>query len=129
MSPKKPLAINSTLYRRYKITGILCLHDRTRVYQARDMHLPTVQRYIAIKEILHLRDVPDLRNDMIKNLEASVNLFAGLNHPGMAHVYESFLTRDAAYVVMKYIPGRDLQALVRVSGRCSLPILSRLIWS
>jgi eukaryotic-like serine/threonine-protein kinase len=116
--PKRPqgvegtLQVNAVLQNRYKITGILGVGGMGSVYQARDMHFPTVTRYVAVKEMLNLASDPNLREMTLKNFEREANILAELSHRAIPKIYDYFSNKDRAYVVMEYINGKDLEAIV-----------------
>jgi outer membrane protein assembly factor BamB len=117
-SPKGPpgadgtLQVNAVLQQRYRITGVLGVGGMGSVYQARDMHFPTVTRLVAVKEMLNLASDPSLREMTLKNFEREANILAELSHPAIPKIYDYFSSKDRAYLVMEYINGRDLEAIV-----------------
>jgi len=106
------MRVNDVLQIRYKITGILSAGDKGSVYQARDMHFPTVTRYLAIKEMRADSQDPTVRATMIRNFVQRVELWMPLQHPTIPLIYDYFSEKGRAYLVMKYINGRDLEAIV-----------------
>ncbi len=106
------LQVGSILQQRFKITGILGVGGMGSVYQARDMHFPTVQRYVAVKEMLNLASEPNLREVTLRNFEREANILAELNHPAIPKIYDYFSNKDRAYLVMEFINGKDLEAIV-----------------
>src|SRR5436305_15233173 len=98
--PKKPqgmdgtLQVGAVLQNRYKITGVLGVGGMGSVYQARDMHFPTVHRYVAVKEMLNLASDPNLREMTLKNFEREANILAELSHPSIPKIYDYFSNRD-----------------------------------
>lgn len=116
--PKHPpgsdstLQVGSVLQSRYKITGILGVGGMGSVYLARDMHFPTVQRNVAVKEMLNLASNPNLREITLRNFEREANILADLSHPAIPKIYDYFSNRDKAYLIMEYISGRDLEQII-----------------
>lgn len=106
------LQVGSVLQNRYKITGVLGVGGMGSVYLARDMHFPTVQRNVAVKEMLNLASDPQHRELTIRNFEREANILAELSHPAIPKIFDYFASRDRAYLVMEYINGRDLEAIV-----------------
>ncbi|MEP7284434.1 MAG: serine/threonine-protein kinase [Chloroflexota bacterium] len=106
------LQVGSVLQGRYKITGVLGVGGMGSVYQARDMNFPNVTRYVAVKEMLNLAADPGLRDMTLKNFEREANILAELSHPSIPKIFDYFSNKDRAYLVMEYINGRDLEALV-----------------
>ncbi len=102
----------SVLQGRYKITGVLGVGGMGSVYQARDMHFPNVTRHVAVKEMLNLASDPHLREMTLKNFEREANILAELSHPAIPIIFDYFSNKDRAYLVMEYINGHDLEAIV-----------------
>jgi len=102
----------SVLQGRYKITGVLGVGGMGSVYQARDMHFPNVTRHVAVKEMLNLASDPNLREMTLKNFEREANILAELSHPSIPKIFDYFSNKDRAYLVMEYINGHDLEAIV-----------------
>jgi len=102
----------SVLQGRYKITGVLGVGGMGSVYQARDMHFPNVTRHVAVKEMLNLASDPNLREMTLKNFEREANILAELSHPAIPKIFDYFSNKDRAYLVMEYINGHDLEAIV-----------------
>ena len=110
--PDTTLQIGSILQSRYKITGILGVGGMGSVYLARDMHFPTVQRNVAVKEMLNLASDPNLREITLRNFEREANILADLSHPAIPKIYDYFSNRDKAYLIMEYISGRDMEQII-----------------
>lgn len=116
--PKRPqgadgtLQVGAVLQGRYRIIGVLGVGGMGSVYQARDMNFPTVTRNVAVKEMLNLAADPSLREMTLRNFEREANILAELSHPAIPKIYDYFSNKDRAYLVMEYINGRDLEAIV-----------------
>ena len=110
--PEGSLQVNSVLQGRFKITGILGVGGMGSVYLARDMHFPTVQRLVAVKEMLNLASDPALREMTLRNFEREANILAELSHPAIPKIYDYFSNKDRAYLVMEYIVGKDVEVLI-----------------
>src|SRR5260221_5040016 len=102
----------SVLQGRYKITGVVGVGGMGSVYQAGDMHFPNVTRHVAVKEMLNLASDPNLREMTLKNFEREANILAKLSHPAIPKIFDYFSNKDRAYLVMEYINGRDLEAII-----------------
>src|SRR5258707_7826588 len=102
----------SVLQGRYKITGVLGVGGMGSVYQARDMHFPNVTRHVAVKEMLNLAADPNLREMTLRNFEREANILAELTHPAIPKIFDYFSNKDRAYLVMEYINGKDMEAIV-----------------
>ncbi len=106
------LQVGSVLQGRYKITAVLGVGGMGSVYLARDMHFPNVTRHVAVKEMLNLAADPNLRAMTLRNFEREANILAELNHPAIPKIYDYFSNKDRAYLVMEYIDGQDVEAIV-----------------
>jgi len=98
------LKIGDILEERYEIRSVLGKGGYGTVYEVYHRNL---QRPCAIKELLHRGD-PDFLN----GFEQEARLLAGLNHPALPKVTDSFIEGDGFYFVMEYVPGEDLGAYI-----------------
>jgi tRNA A-37 threonylcarbamoyl transferase component Bud32 len=95
------------------------------VYRAVDQ---MVQRNVAIKA---------LRADLASNPEVSERFhseaaaLAKLNHPCIATLYSFFREGEECFIALEYVPGRNLEQILRASGalewRCAAAILLRAL--
>jgi outer membrane protein assembly factor BamB/tRNA A-37 threonylcarbamoyl transferase component Bud32 len=111
-SPEGALENNTVLQNRWRISGVLGVGGMATVYKARDLHFPNVVRHVAVKEMLNLSPDPALRETTLRIFEREADLLASLSHPAVVEIYDYFSIRDRAYLVMEYIEGRDLEAIV-----------------
>ena len=106
------LQSGSTLENRYLIQGVLGVGGMGAVYRARDLHFPNVVKLVAVKEmIIQARD-PLVRSTIVHNFEREANLLATLDHPGIPSIYDYFTHNERSYLVLEYIKGKDLEALL-----------------
>ncbi|MGB7340223.1 MAG: serine/threonine-protein kinase [Phototrophicaceae bacterium] len=120
------LEINTILLARYKIEGQLGGGGQGAVYQARDLNFPDSRRLVAIKEMHVVTNDDTLRTSTMKTFQREANILATLNHPAIPKIYDFFEKNDRAYLVMEYINGRDLEAIL--SRTKSLPIDKMVEW-
>ncbi|GAB4545415.1 MAG: PQQ-binding-like beta-propeller repeat protein [Anaerolineae bacterium] len=106
------LRVNEVLYDRYKITGVLGIGGMGAVYLARDLRFPNVTRYVAVKEMQNNHSDPQLRAQTYTQFEREIDILASLDHPVIPQIYDRFQIRDKAYLVMQYINGKDLEAIL-----------------
>jgi outer membrane protein assembly factor BamB/tRNA A-37 threonylcarbamoyl transferase component Bud32 len=97
---------------RYQIMGTLGTGGFSSVYQARDMRFPTATKLCAVKEMLNTTSDPQLRDITIATFEREANILATLEHPSIPTVYDYFTEGDRSYLVMEFIRGKDLEALL-----------------
>lgn len=85
------------------------------VYRARDLHFPNVVKRIAVKEMVNQVRDPAIRETMVKNFEREANLLATLEHPAIPRIYDYFTQDDRSYIIMEFIDGKDLEAILTES--------------
>ncbi len=77
------------------------------VYQAEDTALGN--RLVAVKEMgQHGLSERDLQ-EATEAFQREALLLAGLNHPGLPHIYDQFSEDGRSYLVMEYIDGTTLE--------------------
>ncbi|MGJ3240426.1 MAG: PQQ-binding-like beta-propeller repeat protein [Anaerolineae bacterium] len=121
------LETNTILLARYKIEGQLGGGGQGAVYQARDLNFPDSRRLVAIKEMHVTTNDANLRASTMKTFKREANILATLNHPAIPKIYDFFEKNDRAYLVMEYINGRDLEAIL--SRTKTLPIDKIIEWA
>ncbi len=103
---------NTVLQNRYRTMGVLGAGGMGAVYKARDLHFPNVKRIVAIKEMLSNMMDPKMREMTLRNFEREADVLASLNHPAVPAIHDYFSIEDRAYLVMEYINGKDLEAII-----------------
>ncbi len=106
------LAPGRILQGRYEVMGILGLGGMSAVYQARDQRFPNVVKLCAVKEMKSHSLDPQMRSLAIQNFEREANILATLSHPAIPKVYDYFSEEARSYLVMEFIEGRDLEAVL-----------------
>ncbi len=106
------LAPGRVLQGRYEILGILGLGGMSAVYQSRDQRFPNVVKLCAVKEMKSHSLDPQMRAVAIQNFEREANILATLSHPAIPKVYDYFTEEARSYLVMEFIEGRDLEAIL-----------------
>ncbi len=115
------LQVGSVLQGRYRITGVIGVGGMGSVYQARDLRFPNVVRYVAVKEMLNLTTDQGMREMTLRTFERESDMLASLSHPAIPGIYDYFPSKTRAYLVMEYINGRDLDAILSASNE-RLPV-------
>lgn len=100
------------LQNRYEILGLLGLGGMSAVYQSRDQRFPNVVKLCAVKEMKSHSLDPQMRIVAVQNFEREANILATLNHPSIPKVYDYFSEEARSYLVMEFIEGRDLEAII-----------------
>lgn len=122
------LAPGRVLQERYEIRGVLGMGGFSAVYQARDLRFPNVTKLCAVKEMVNHAPDPQMRAMALQNFEREANILATLNHPAVPKVYDYFSEDNRAYLVMEFIDGRDLEAVIS-DGTGFLPQDQILAWA
>jgi outer membrane protein assembly factor BamB/tRNA A-37 threonylcarbamoyl transferase component Bud32 len=127
-SGENTLQPGSVLQGRYRITGVIGVGGMGSVYQARDMRFPNVTRYVAVKEMLNLTSDQSMREMALRTFERESDMLASLSHPAVPEIYDYFPSKTRAYLVMEYINGRDLEAIINAAPDF-IPIETVLKWA
>lgn len=106
-----PLKAGEVLRNRYKIRRIIGQGGMGSIYLADDLRLEG--RQCALKEVEHDRSLPphllrEARDQFLR--EATV--LARLDHPNLPKVSDFFSLGGRDYLVMDFIPGKDLRTLM-----------------
>lgn len=106
-----PLKSGETLRERYRIDRIIGQGGMGSIYLADDLRLQG--RQCALKEIEHDRSLPeDLLQETRDQFFREATVLARLDHPNLPKVSDYFSIGDRDYLVMDYVPGRDLRAIM-----------------
>ncbi|MBC6935708.1 MAG: protein kinase [Chloroflexi bacterium] len=126
-SGESSLQANIVLMKRYKILGVVGGGGMGTVYQARDLNFPDVRKIVAVKEMINPNTDPALHNSTLKTFQREANILATLNHPAIPKIFDFFDQNDRVYLVMEYINGNDLEALLTKTKE--LPIEKIIDWA
>ena len=107
----KPLTPGTILRSRYRIIELVGRGGMGAVYKAEDLRLKG--RFCAIKEVIPQlaqdeKAVEELRQQFYQ--EASI--LARLDHPNLPKVSDYFTEGGREYLVMDFVPGKDLKSIV-----------------
>jgi serine/threonine protein kinase len=97
------LPTNTILQGRYRILNLLGAGGMGAVYEALDERL---QITVALKET-HSTD-----DRLRRQFEQEAHLLAQLQHPALPRVSDHFVEGDRAFLVMQYISGNDVAAII-----------------
>ncbi|MFZ6018291.1 MAG: serine/threonine protein kinase, partial [Chloroflexota bacterium] len=96
---------------RYRIVRIIGQGGMGSIYLADDLRLEG--RQCALKEVEHDRSLPpDLLQEAREQFLREATVLARLDHPNLPKVSDFFSTGSRDYLVMDFIPGRDLRTLM-----------------
>lgn len=105
-----PLANGTILKERYKITGVAGQGGMGSVYRAEDARLPG--RLCAIKEVIYdAQTTPSMIAQAQAQFLQEASILAQLDHPNLPKVSDFFTVDDHDYLVMDYVPGKNLKEL------------------
>jgi outer membrane protein assembly factor BamB/tRNA A-37 threonylcarbamoyl transferase component Bud32 len=102
-----------TLQDRYLVLGILGAGGMSSVYKGRDLHFPNVTKLVAVKEMINMAADPTMYEMVVRNFEREADLLATLSHPAIPRIYDYFTHESSSYLVMEFIEGKDLEAMLR----------------
>jgi serine/threonine-protein kinase len=102
------------LNNRYQLLEQLGSGGMSDVFRARDLML---ERSVAIK-VLHARYSND--TSFQQRFRQEARAAANLSHPNIVTVHDFGLDHSQLFIVMEYIPGKDLKTLLRQRGRFSV---------
>ena len=106
-----PLKADEVLRGRYRITRIIGQGGMGSIYLADDLRLEG--RLCALKEVEHDRSLP---TDMLKQTREQflreATVLARLDHPNLPKVSDFFSSSGRDYLVMDFVPGKDLRTLM-----------------
>lgn len=107
----QPHMEGTVLRDRYRLTNIVGQGGMGSVYRAEDLRLPG--RLCAIKEVTpdpHLSQ--ELRDQSHLQFLQEASILAQLDHPNLPKVSDFFSDDNRDYLVMDYVPGKDLKQLL-----------------
>jgi outer membrane protein assembly factor BamB/tRNA A-37 threonylcarbamoyl transferase component Bud32 len=102
-----------TLQERYLVLALHGSGGMSSVYRARDLHFPNVTKVVAVKEMINLATDPTMHEMVVRNFEREADLLATLSHPAIPRIYDYFTQENNSYLVMEFIEGKDLEAVLR----------------
>jgi formylglycine-generating enzyme required for sulfatase activity len=100
------LANGTLLQERYRIIRPLARGGMGAVYEAEAVHLGNAQ--VAVKQTLYNEQQRTLR----EQFEREAAMMARLRHPALPRVSDHFVEGGGQFLVMEFIPGADLFALL-----------------
>jgi serine/threonine protein kinase len=109
------LTPGTVLVDRYQVQDVIGIGGMGSVYRARDLHFPNVIKLVAVKEMINQAPDPLVRDTIVRNFEREANILVTLNHPSITKIYDYFTNDNRSYLVLEYINGRDLEAVLKSS--------------
>jgi serine/threonine-protein kinase len=106
-----PIKIGETLRGRYRIRRIIGQGGMGCIYLADDLRLEG--RQCALKEVEHDRTLPSkMVQEARSQFMREATVLARLDHPNLPKVSDFFTNGPRDYLVMDYVPGKDLRMLM-----------------
>ncbi len=106
-----PLKAGDILRDRYKIERFISQGGMGSIYQAEDLRLEG--RQCAIKEVRLDRSLPDETTRQTREqFHREATVLARLDHPNLPKVSDIFSEAESDYLVMDFVPGKDLRTLM-----------------
>ncbi|MFP4498682.1 MAG: serine/threonine protein kinase [Vulcanimicrobiota bacterium] len=106
------LDVGNVIKNRYKITGIIHSSKYSTVYTALDFNLN--QEVILKAFTIRVRNPHQIKVAM-KKFEKRIIALVSMKHPGIPKFYDYFTKGTQQFLVMEYIPGRNLGKLIEDS--------------
>lgn len=106
-----PIKPGEVLRGRYKIRRVIGQGGMGCIYLADDLRLEG--RTCALKEVEHDRSLsPELLREAREQFLREATILARLDHPNLPKVSDFFSVSSRDYLVMDYVPGKDLRTLM-----------------
>lgn len=117
---KDPL-IGTTLDGRFLVEEVLGSGGMSVVYKAKQLR---VNRYVAIKTLIMRLDTKPVYRE---RFQREIQSLCALNHPHIVTVYDCLIgDDDHPYVIMDFLRGRSLEALIEEDGPLALDRFARI---
>jgi serine/threonine protein kinase len=126
MKPGEQLAVGHMLDGRYRVHKVLGQGGMGRVYLANDTRL--ANRPVAVKEMIIGDGIAEKK--AIEDFAREARVLASLSHPGIPNVIDYFAENNRHYLVMEFVAGGDLQAMLdKLGPKGKLPENRVLRWA
>ncbi|NLN70387.1 MAG: serine/threonine protein kinase [Chloroflexi bacterium] len=125
-----PIQAGTVLRTRYQIKQVIGQGGMGCIYLAEDLRLEG--RQCAVKEVEYDRALPEaMLNEARNQFQREATVLARLDHPNLPKVSDFFSIHDRDYLVMDYVPGKDLRQLMIEArqGQSFLPEEDVLNWA
>jgi serine/threonine protein kinase len=103
------LAPGTLVLGRFFVERSLGKGGMSNVYLTHDQHFKHPNNLRSLKEMIGRLD----EQNHLSNFERQANVLAALRHPRIPRVYDYFTIYHRAYLVLDYIEGHDLEAVLR----------------
>ncbi|MEI7770762.1 MAG: serine/threonine-protein kinase, partial [Chloroflexales bacterium] len=113
------LTPDTLLNERYRVVRLIGQGGMGAVYEAVDQRL---RARVALKQTTVGGE------QLSRAFEREAQLLAGLRHPALPRVIDHFITPEGQFLVMEFIPGDDLAAMLRARAG-GFPLTQALAWA
>lgn len=96
---------------RYEVQDVVGMGGMGAVYRSRDTNFKAI-RLVAVKEMITQVTDSLIRKNIYKIFEREANILATLRHPSIPRIYDYFIVKDRAYLVLEYVHGKNLEQLL-----------------
>jgi eukaryotic-like serine/threonine-protein kinase len=125
-----PLKAGEVLRGRYKICRIIGHGGMGSIYLADDLRLEG--RQCALKEVEHDRTMPtEMLRQAREQFLREATILARLDHPNLPKVSDFFSVGGRDYLIMDFVPGKDLRSLMVEARQANVFLAERdvLAWT
>ncbi len=123
-----PLKPGEVLRGRYRISRVIGQGGMGSIYLADDLRLEG--RFCALKEVEHDRTMPpELIKQAREQFLREATVLARLDHPNLPKVSDFFSIEGRDYLVMDFVPGKDLRTLMLEARQRSIFLSEREVLS
>ena len=106
-----PMKAGTVLRKRYQVTRIIGQGGMGCIYLSEDLRLEG--RLCAVKEVEYDRALPEeMLQEARDQFQREATVLARLDHPNLPKVSDFFSIGDRDYLVMDFVPGKDLRELM-----------------
>jgi len=106
-----PIKTGTVLRNRYQVKKIIGQGGMGCIYLSDDLRLEG--RLCAVKEVEYDRALPEeILQQARDQFQREATVLARLDHPNLPKVSDVFSIRDRDYLVMDFVPGKDLRQLM-----------------
>ena len=106
-----PIKPGTVLRDRYQINKIIGQGGMGCIYLANDLRLEG--RLCAVKEVEYDRALPrEMLEESRAQFQREATILARLDHPNLPKVSDFFSEEDRDYLIMDFVPGKDLRQLI-----------------
>ena len=117
---------NEIVKERYKIRDIIGQGGMGCVYLAEDLRL--TGRMCALKAVNYGQSLPgDVMKQSREQFKREATVLARLDHPNLPKVSDFFSDEDRDYLVMDYVPGKDLRELMLEEKKKGIFLTERIV--